>query len=119
MSADFASLENLGYKVYKARGKRVVLDVDVAKLFLTQTGRLNQQVKRNMANLPDDSVFRLTKEEYSSIKSSMSQVVTSKILERTHHKGGRIRPPIVFTEEGLNAIHVFLRRFVTIEKFEN
>ncbi len=51
MSADFASLENLGYKVYKARGKRVVLDVDVAKLFLTQTGRLNQQVKRNMANL--------------------------------------------------------------------
>ncbi len=119
MSADFDSLENLGYKIYRARGQLVILDSDVAKLFLTQTRNLNQQVQRNLNNLPEDSVFRLTKEEYGDLKNMMSQLVTSRIREGTYRNGGKIKPPYVFTEEGLNSIHVFLRKFVTIEKFLN
>ena len=119
MSADFDSLENLGYKIYRIRGLHVILDSDVAKLFLTETRKLNQQIKRNLNNLPEDSVFRLTKEEYKDLKNTISQLVTSRIQKVTYRYGGRIRPPYVFTEVGLKSIHVFLRKFVTKEKFLN
>jgi len=49
--------------IYTIRGRRVMLDRDLAKIYGVSTMRLNEQVKRNKARFPDDFMFRLTKDE--------------------------------------------------------
>lgn len=59
-------LENL---IYEIRGKQVMLDSDLAKLYHCANGTktINLAVKRNIERFPDDFYFRLTKEEYDYI----------------------------------------------------
>ncbi len=56
------------------RGKKVILDSDLAKLYGVETRRLNEQVRRNSQKFPDDFMFQLTKEEFANLKS---QIATS------------------------------------------
>ena len=63
------------------------IDADLAALYGVSTRALNQAVKRNLGRFPDDFMFRLTDEEWLSIRSQvvtaspsrtmMSQIVTS------------------------------------------
>lgn len=41
-------------KIYLLRGQKVMLDEDLAELYQVPTGRLNEQVKRNIARFPAD-----------------------------------------------------------------
>ena len=59
------SIEHL---IYVFRGKQVMLDKDLAMLYLIETGQLNRQVKRNIERFPNDFMFRLSKEEMESLK---------------------------------------------------
>ena len=61
------------------RGKKVILDSDLAELYGVETKRLNEQVRRNMNKFPVDFMFKLNKEEYDNLKS---QIATSN--SRTH-----------------------------------
>ena len=56
-------------KIYSIRGAYVMLDSDLASLYNTTTGRLNEQVKRNMDRFPDDFMFHITGEEWEHLKS--------------------------------------------------
>ncbi len=56
-------------KIYLLRGQKVMLDEDLAELYQVPTGRLNEQVKRNIARFPADFMFQLTKEEFENLKS--------------------------------------------------
>jgi len=93
-------IENL---VYFIRGEKVMLDVDLAFLYGVETKRLNEQVKRNQNRFPLDFMFRLTKEEWTSLKS---QIATSKnepelkSQNATSKRGGRRTIPYAFTEHG-------------------
>ena len=49
------------------RGKRVILDADLARLYGVTTKRLNEQVHRNESRFPQDFVFRLTEEEKTEV----------------------------------------------------
>ena len=62
--------------IYEIRGKQVMLDSDLAKLYNCKNGtkEINQAVKRNMDGFPEDFYFQLTKYEYDNLKS---QFVTS------------------------------------------
>lgn len=80
-------------RVIEVRGERVVLDSDVAKLFGTETKKLNQQVNRNPDKFGEDFSFRLTKEEFDNLRS---QYVTS-----SAEWGGSRYLPRVFTEHGV------------------
>jgi len=55
-------LQNIQSKIYVIRGQRVMLDFDLAAMYGVKTGRLNEQVKRNIERFPDDFMFQLTKE---------------------------------------------------------
>lgn len=61
-------LEKIDIKdiIYEVRGKKVMLDSDLAKLYGYKSGAkaLNQAVKRNIERFPYDFSFELTKEEY-------------------------------------------------------
>jgi len=76
-------------KIFLIRGKRVMLDEDLAKLYDVENKQLTRQVRRNIERFPEDFMFRLTKYEFLRC-----QIGTSK-------KGGRRYLPYAFTEQGV------------------
>ena len=60
--------------IHEIRGKRVMLDFDLAKLYQVETKVLNQAVKRNIRRFPPDFMFQLTIEEVQNMRS---QIVTT------------------------------------------
>ena len=74
------------------RGQKVILDVDLAELYGVSVKRLNEQVKRNIRRFPSDFLFRLTRGEYSNLRS---QFATS-----SSDHGGRRYLPHAFAEHG-------------------
>ena len=63
--------------IYEIRGKRVMLDSDLARLYGVETRALKQAVRRNIGRFPNDFMFELTIEESNAI-STRSQIVTLK-----------------------------------------
>ena len=86
-------IENM---IYEIRGKFVMLDSDLAKLYNCTNGtkEVNQAVKRNIDRFPDDFYFQITKNEFDDLKS---QNVTSS----WNNYGGVRKLPHAFTEEGV------------------
>jgi hypothetical protein len=83
--------EIIAAKILIIRGKRVMLDVDLALLYGVKTKRLNEQVRRNKKRFPEDFMFQLTKEEALNLKSHFA----------TSSWGGVRKLPRVFTQEGV------------------
>jgi hypothetical protein len=77
--------------IYELRGQKVMLDVDLARIYGVPTKRLNEQIKRNRERFPADFAFQLTAKESAALRS---QNATS-----SSH-GGRRYLPWVFTEHG-------------------
>ena len=50
-------------KIYLIRGKKVILDRDLAALYGVQTKRLKEQLRRNINRFSPDFMFELTREE--------------------------------------------------------
>lgn len=98
------STPELDSKIFLVRGRRVMLDSDLAAVYGTDTRRLNQQVRRNLDRFPEDFGFLLSKEEHRSL---MSQSVISK-------RGGRRKRPWVFTEHGAVMLASVLRNPVAV-----
>jgi hypothetical protein len=82
---------NIESHIFEIRGKRVMIDSDLANLYEVETKVLNQAVKRNLARFPEDFMFQLTNEEDEILRS---QIVTSSW-------GGRRTLPFAFTEQGI------------------
>ena len=78
-------------KIHLIRGKKVMLDEDLAELYDVETKRLNEQIKRNIARFPEDFMFQLSQKEFDNLKS---QIATSSW-------GGRRKLPYAFTEQGV------------------
>lgn len=55
--------------IYIVRGQKVMLDVDLAKIYGYATKTFNQQVKNNIEKFDDDFMFQLTKEEVNDLRS--------------------------------------------------
>ena len=85
-------VEAIERKILLIRGRKVMLDSDLAKLYGVPTFRFNEQVRRNLKRFPEDFMFQLTKDEHRSL---ISQFAISKI-----GRGGRRFLPYVFTEHG-------------------
>lgn len=79
-------------RILLIRGKRVMLDSDLAELYGVTTSRLNEQVKRNAERFPGDFMFRLEPQEVARLRS---QIAIS-----NDGRGGRRTAPLVFTEHG-------------------
>lgn len=94
-------------RVYRIRGKQVMLDSDLAALYGVPTERVNEQVRRNIRRFPPDFMFQLTHDELVSLRS---QIAISK-----KGKGGRRYAPFVFTEQGVAMLSSVLRSEKAIE----
>ncbi len=114
-----------------------MLDFDLAAMYGVKTGRLNEQVKRNIERFPEDFMFQLTKGEMEILRSQfvtandlisqnatsnlaenqddgvlISQIATSKPVER---RGGTQKPPYAFTENGVAMLSSVLRSPLAIQ----
>ncbi len=82
-------------KIYTVRGNKVMLDFDLAALYMVETKRLKQAVRRNLVRFPPDFMFELTNEEVDSLRT---QIVSLKI----HGRGAHAKYlPFAFTEQGI------------------
>src|SRR5438477_8845106 len=63
------SIERIERRIVWIRDEKVMLDVDLAKLYGVSTGRLNEAVKRNQERFPRDFMFQLTTDEVRNLKS--------------------------------------------------
>ena len=99
------ALEPIKQKIYEIRGRRVMLDSDLAALYCVETRSLNQTVKRNIERFPDDFMFQLTTEEMNNLKSHF---VTSSW-------GGTRKLPFAFTREGIAMLSGLLRSEVAVQ----
>lgn len=92
--------ERIENNILFIRGQKVMLDYDLADLYGVDTKVLKQSVSRNKDRFPEDFMFKLTPEEFDSLRS---QFVTSK------GRGGRRYPPSAFTEQGVAMLSSVLR----------
>ena len=117
--------ENIENLIYEIRGKQVMLDSDLGKIYecVNGTKTINQAVNRHLDRFPCDFYFQLTEEEYNSLRS---QIGTLKNGRGQHKK----YLPYVFTEQGVAMLATVLRTsiasqmsvsimraFVTMRKF--
>ena len=116
-SVQALAVEQVEPLLHVLRGERVILDVDLARIYGVPTKRLNEQVKRNLDRFPPDFSFQLTLSEFNSLRSQFatlnkpdnrshfatgpeatlkSQIATSKKGRGQHRK----YLPYAFTEHG-------------------
>jgi len=87
-------------KIVLVRGKKVMLDRDLATLYKVETGQLKRAVRRNIDRFPEDFMFELTKKEF---KNWRCQFGTS------NDKMGLRYVSMVFTEQGVAMLSSVLR----------
>jgi ORF6N domain len=88
--AALGKVEDITRAILVLRGRRVLLDAELAVLYGVTTRRLNEQVRRNRKRFPHDFLFELTTEEFANLKSRFA----------TSSWGGRRKRPFAFTEHG-------------------
>jgi hypothetical protein len=86
------AVEVISRSIFFLRGRRVILDSDLAGIYGVTTGRFNEAVKRNIKRFPEDFMLRLSAAENAAL---ISQSATSK-----PRRGGRRKPPRDFPEHG-------------------
>jgi len=98
-------IERIQKCIYLIRGRKVLLDSDLAQQYGVETKVLNQAVARHKRRFPSDFMFRLSKEEFNNLRS---QIVTSSW-------GGRRYPPYAFNEQGVAMLSSVLQSRRAIE----
>jgi hypothetical protein len=86
-------------KIIEIRKQKVIIDSEVAELYHIETKRINEAVKNNPEKFPDGYLLELTKDEWEPLKSKFS----------TSIKGGKVKPPVAFTEKGLYMLATILK----------
>ena len=103
-------IDNIKNLIYTIRGKQVMLDSDVAKLYNCETRIINQAVKRNIDRFPERFCFKLTEYEVENLKS---QIVISSLTKENY--GGRRTLPYVFTEQGIAMLSGLLKNHIAVQ----
>ncbi len=88
--------------IHALRGERVMLDLDLARIYGVTTGALNRAVKRNRERFPDDFMFQVTFEELGDLKCQSG-------ISSSRHGGRRRSRPYAFTEQGVAMLSSVLR----------
>ena len=94
---------NIENMIYEIRGKQVMLDSDLAKLYQCKNGtkEINQAVKNNPNKFPERFAFRINENEFNDLKSNF-------LTSNKNNYGGSRKGHTVFTEEGVAMLATIL-----------
>ena len=98
-------LEQIKSSILEIRGKKVILDFELAKMYQTETKRLKESVRRNIRRFPPDFMFELTAEEWGNLRSQFA----------TSSWGGQRYLPFAFTEQGVAMLSSVLNSEIAID----
>ncbi len=98
--SDLIPSERIERRIFFLRGKKVMVDRDLAELYEVTTKGLNQQVKRNIKRFPEDFMFQLTEEEKQEVVTNCDHL---NIIKFSYVN------PYVFTEQGIAMLSSVLK----------
>jgi len=101
-------------RIITLRNQKVVLDVDLARVYGVTTKRLNEQFRRNRKRFPKDFAFQLTTEENNAMRSqlvtaSSDPTMWSQIATTSRKRRRKTHRPWAFTEHGALQVANILR----------
>ena len=95
-------LQIIENKIYELRGQKIMLDFDLADLYEVETKRINEAVRRNTERFPQRFMFRLTQEEWNTMRSQIATAYN----QRKRNIG---ITPFAFTEHGVTMLASVLK----------
>ena len=114
-TATIQPVEQIESLILTIRGKQVILDRDLARLYGVETRVLNQAVQRNIERFPEDFMFQLTKDEYENMSSQFVTTskdatnMSSQFVTTSPQKRPKSAVPYAFTENGIAMLSGVLR----------
>ncbi len=98
-------IERIQKCIYLIRGRKILLDRDLAQLYGVETKVLNRAVSRNIDRFPEDFMFQLDRDEFENLRCHFG----------TSSWGGRRYRPRAFTEQGVAMLSSVLRSKRAVE----
>ena len=93
-------------KIYIIRGIQVMIDTDLATLYVVETKVLNQAVKRNINRFPSDFMFQLSSTEKDELVTNCDHLSALKYSSTN---------PYAFTEQGVSMLSAVLKSQIAID----
>ena len=98
-------LEQIKQSIHEIRGKKVILDFELAKMYQVENKRLKESVRRNIRRFPEDFMFELSTEEWLVLRTKFA----------TSSWGGPRYNPFAFTEQGVAMLSSVLNSETAID----
>lgn len=98
-------LELIKNSILEIRGKKVILDFDLAKMYQLETKYLKRTVRNNLKRFPPDFMLELSPKEWEILRCNFS----------TSSWGGSRYPPFAFTEQGVAMLSGLLNSDLAIQ----
>ncbi len=98
---DIVAIEKITARIYEIRGRKVMLDRDLADLYEVETKYLKRAVKRNIERFPEDFMFELTRTEMDDWRCQFGTSNSEKM--------GLRHPPMAFTEQDVAMLSSVLK----------
>ena len=114
--------EELYSKLYNIRGKQVMLDADLAKIYGYTTKDFNRQVKNNIEKFDADFRFQLTKKEFEIVRCNFftsnfdDTSENLKLQNAISNWGGTRYLPYAFTEQGVYMLMTVLKGELAVKQ---
>lgn len=111
--ASIIPVESIAPAIVEVRGQRIILDVDLARLYGVQTKVFNQAVKRNSKRFPSDFMFQLTKDEKSEVVTKcdhLRQLKYSPVLPHAFTEHGAVMAASILNSPRAVEVSVYVVR---------
>ncbi len=99
-------LTTIKNSIHEIRGKRVILDYELAKMYEVETRVLKQAVRRNIDRFPEDFMFELSLDE-------MKNLVSQNVIPSLKYFGGA--KVYAFSEQGIAMLSSVLKSKLAIQ----
>ena len=113
----FVSHEVIVRKIYLIRGKKVMLDRDLAELYQVETRALNQAVRRNIDRFPSDFMFTLSKEEIRRISQYVISLKFSKSVTAFSEQGVAMLSSVLNSKKAIHVNIEIIRAFTKLREY--
>jgi hypothetical protein len=110
------STEIIVTKILVVRGKKIMLDRDLAQLYGVETRVLNQAVKRNIGRFPGDFMFSLTRDEIMRISQFVISLKFSKTVYAFTEQGVAMLSSVLNSERAIQVNIQIMRAFIQLKR---
>ncbi|MFP4471308.1 MAG: ORF6N domain-containing protein [Bacteroidales bacterium] len=93
-------------QIFFIRGKKVMLDFHLSRIYDVETRTLKQQVRRNISRFPEDFMFQLSEIEWKELITYCDNLGNMKFSPTK---------PLAFTEQGVAMISGVLRSETAVQ----